>query len=376
MFHFFQSLATKIIAVVASAIIAVGIVHVPQIPNAPVQITHELNTPVIAGVVKKTSTSTAHEVENLKKQIDELKAQDNKASTPKSLAAAPKPADIPAPLSPIPPPPSPPPTPAQEQVDSNNSKNVADLVTIIDKAAVDLADDKTQIVQLSGKMLSDYKEFSPYLNATQAGVWNKEISNLYSQLDSLYQDIFTYEKSLSNTKRQILATKNLDYQYWLNTGVPDIVSHQKKYKEQLLNLTSTYSQSLNTTKNAITSNVTPSPTQLPQQSAVDPAIAQFLQEVTDYNNKLATIKQQLVQEYTAAGGFWTASQLEYNAMQKLKDMGIKPPTSIYGGPISSSGGYSSTQCNYLQGGYDCTSSDGSRTQAIPNGNGGYEIRRW
>lgn len=101
---------------------------------------------------------------------------------------------------------------------------------------------------------------------------------------------------------------------------------------------------------------------------------QFNSEVNEYNNKLSDMKKQLVEEYTAAGGYWTASQLEANAMQRLKEMGIKPPTSLSG--KLDIGSYSSTKCNSLNGGLDCYGSSGARTQVIPMGNGQFEIRGW
>jgi hypothetical protein len=101
---------------------------------------------------------------------------------------------------------------------------------------------------------------------------------------------------------------------------------------------------------------------------------QFNSEVNEYNNKLSDMKKQLVEEYTAAGGYWTASQLEANAMQRLKEMGIKPPTSPSG--KLDIGSYSSTKCNSLNGGLDCYGSSGARTQVIPMGNGQFEIRGW
>ena len=102
--------------------------------------------------------------------------------------------------------------------------------------------------------------------------------------------------------------------------------------------------------------------------------SQFEIQVEDYFNKLAAMKAMLLEEYKAAGGFWTDSQLEYNATQKLKEMGIKLPTSPYGSYISPN--YSSTKCNSLNGGLDCYGSNGSRTQVIPMGSGQYEIRSY
>jgi len=101
---------------------------------------------------------------------------------------------------------------------------------------------------------------------------------------------------------------------------------------------------------------------------------QFESELNEYNKKLEEMKEQLVKEYTSAGGYWTSSQLEANAVLKLKEMGIKPPTSLSGSPDV--GSYSSTKCNSLNGGFDCYGSNGARTQVIPMGNGQFEIRGW
>ncbi len=114
----------------------------------------------------------------------------------------------------------------------------------------------------------------------------------------------------------------------------------------------------------------------PAQYQKDPAIARFETEWKQYNDKLAEVKEQLLKEYQAAGGYWTASQLEYNAIQKLKDMGVKLPVSPYTGYIDQSGSYSSTICHPLNGGYDCYGPGGTRIQTQQINNGSFQINSW
>lgn len=71
MFHFIPTIFNKLISGVASVIIAVGIVQVPPIPNAPLQVNKKINSPAVLG----EQTSTDPQIENLKKQIEELKKQ-------------------------------------------------------------------------------------------------------------------------------------------------------------------------------------------------------------------------------------------------------------------------------------------------------------
>src|SRR3989344_2426495 len=71
MLNFFQAIFTKVVSVVASVIIAVGIVHVPPIPDLPMVVENE---PQVAGVVEdQASNDTDQEIEKLKKEIEALK---------------------------------------------------------------------------------------------------------------------------------------------------------------------------------------------------------------------------------------------------------------------------------------------------------------
>lgn len=72
MFHFIPTIFNKIISGVASVIIAVGIVHVPPIPNTSLQVNKKINSPAVLG---EQTTSTDPQIENLKKEIEELKKQ-------------------------------------------------------------------------------------------------------------------------------------------------------------------------------------------------------------------------------------------------------------------------------------------------------------
>lgn len=142
-------------------------------------------------------------------------------------------------------------------------------------------------------------------------------------------------------------------------------AQQAEQANQLLREMASYMFSYNSTAN--------NPIKYEQPAAM----TKFENEWKEYSSKLDEVKQQLLKEYQAAGGFWTESQLESNARLKLKEMGIKPPVSPYGGYVDSSGGFTSIKCNSLGSGYDCYGSDGSRIQShqIP-GTNGFEINSW
>ena len=96
---------------------------------------------------------------------------------------------------------------------------------------------------------------------------------------------------------------------------------------------------------------------------------------SEYSQRLEEVKNQIRAECQANGGFCTESQIIANATQRLKDMGITSPSSSYGGFNIPS--YNSIKCNFLNGGYDCYGSDGTRIQSnqIP-GTNSFEINSW
>src|SRR3989338_1792915 len=94
MLNFFQAIFTKVVSVVASVIIAVGIVHVPPIPDLPMVVENE---PQVAGVVEdQASNNTDKEIEKLKKEIEALKNKPTPAPVVRNQPIPP-PAPTPAP---------------------------------------------------------------------------------------------------------------------------------------------------------------------------------------------------------------------------------------------------------------------------------------
>ncbi|GEM_PF-4951294 len=78
-------------------------------------------------------------------------------------------------------------------------------------------------------------------------------------------------------------------------------------------------------------------------------------------------------EISAAGGFGTESQVLAMAIQRAGNS----PAQCGGFSSGYTSSYSSTHCNYLNGGLDCISSDGSRMQASPMpGGSGFNISSW
>lgn len=78
-------------------------------------------------------------------------------------------------------------------------------------------------------------------------------------------------------------------------------------------------------------------------------------------------------EISAAGGFGTESQVLAMAIKRAGN----PPAQCGGFSSGYVSSYSSTHCNYLNGGLDCTSSDGTRMQATPiPGGSGFNISSW
>lgn len=258
-----------------------------------------------------TTTSTTATIDNtstqkiadLQKQVDELKKQNNKTANTKSVSPSPAPAVNPTPIQ-ISPTPIPTPTPSVIQID--NSKNIADVIAIIDKAMADLNNYKSQISQLGSKMVSDYTEFSPYLTSAQATAWYNTLYYIAGQDDSLNAAIQTYQKNLQTLRGQVAV--NFDYSYWANIGIPDIVNHQKQYLQQLVNLTSTYSQSLTNIQNTIHNNLNYTP---PPVYYTSPPV----------NSQCANVEQQVRDSITAGGGFATESQIQALIINKKKELG-------------------------------------------------------
>lgn len=130
----------------------------------------------------------------------------------------------------------------------------------------------------------------------------------------------------------------------------------------------------------ITPTPSPKPTPTPNQhdnSAEMQALQQQLSALSAHFNECMAkeneIRQQIKDQYIAAGGFWTNSQLEVAMINGMKNQGYADCVS---GSSIDSNTYSVTQCHYLNGGYDCYGSNGGRIMAIPNGNGGFEIRQY
>jgi hypothetical protein len=295
MFHFFQHLAAKTLGVVASAIIAVGIVKVPQ-PLPPVVAQHHNATATAQSFFTAfdVATSTTTPTSTLPTVI---KKQNNKVSTTKTVELSPS-------LTPA---------PAQAQSGSDNAQNVSYVAGVIVNAAADLANDTAQITQLSGQENSDVHEYVPYLNSGQIGAWQKFLFSFDSQLSSISSSIITYQKDLLNTRTQILASNNFDYQYWVNTGIPDITNQQKKYKDEILYLNSIYSQTVTAIKNATANNANSAPT--PQYTAPAPtANSQFQTLCTNVDSDIR-------QEIQSGGGTANESQIEALVQQRKQKLG-------------------------------------------------------
>lgn len=78
-------------------------------------------------------------------------------------------------------------------------------------------------------------------------------------------------------------------------------------------------------------------------------------------------------EISAAGGFGTVSQIQVMAIQRAGN----PPAQCGSSSSVYTSSYSSTHCDFLNGGLDCTSSGGARMQAMPiPGGSGFDIRSW
>lgn len=95
-------------------------------------------------------------------------------------------------------------------------------------------------------------------------------------------------------------------------------------------------------------------------------------ECTDRKKEL---EEEIKAQIAVNQGFGTPSQIAVMALNKMKEEGMSQCFSG-GSIINSGGGYSSTHCNSLNGGFDCTSSSGTRTYIVPIGNGSYDIRSY
>lgn len=283
MFHFLRIAFTKIIAITASTIIAVGIVHIPQISNTPIQITHKLNAPVVAGEqTTKNNTTTPP-------------SPATKPPTPKSVVPSP----IPVPTT----------------TSKANSNDIADIVSVINQVAVDLATDNGQILQLTNQMNSDYYEFSPYLTSVQAGSFQKIILDSEAYLSNLSLEIINYQKSILAVSENIKLSDNLDKQYWLNTGIPKMVGNEKFYKQKIAGVASIYADTLTTTKKLIANNTTPPPTPLPQYTTPSPTA------LSEFQNLCSNVENDIRNEVSAGNGFATESQIQALAYNRKKSLG-------------------------------------------------------
>ncbi|MFZ2149754.1 MAG: hypothetical protein WAV15_01170 [Minisyncoccia bacterium] len=103
----------------------------------------------------------------------------------------------------------------------------------------------------------------------------------------------------------------------------------------------------------------------------------YVQEQLDYYDKLEEVRAQVKAEIESGGGYASDSNVYSIASKRLKDMGVKPPISPYGGYINPTGGYTSVMCHSLGSGFDCYGSDGARIQSnqIP-GSSSFQINSW
>jgi len=277
------------------------------------------------------------------------------------------------------------PKPVQKSASGNSQQEVQEWITILNSAINDYQKNVT-ILQANSDYASQLiKQFVvPQMDEDAASlILAASLSVKVSNQELLKQsDAKINELTLAVAK--IKTTNYVDGNIWNYSKLQSLVNFSiyianeeaavvKKYKADLTMV----SQYLGLLNSAGGTSGPSSDSQLQ-----NPAMIQFQAASAEYNRKLTKIKQQLVEEYKAAGGFWTASQLEYNAMQKLKEMGIKSPVSPYGGLSSYPGSnYDSAHCiSNPSGGITCTDTSGSnagqQTIVNPIPGGGYDIRSY
>lgn len=272
---------------------------------------------------------------------------------------------------------TPTPTPSTQASNRSSAQDIADMTAVIDKVLLGLALDSARMADLMNKMNSDYQQFSPYLANTPRNILGQLILHIAGKLSVLSAESNNYQKFLIDKRTNIINSGYVDDRYWLDIGIPEMVNKGKIIKQNFEYYETSYYQFSNMVPQAIAVSNQTTPSQTLTSS--NPVVSQFEQQVMGYNQKLDAMKTQLLAEYKAAGGYWTESQLEYNAMQKLKNMGIKPPTSPYG--KLNVPNYNSVNCtSNPSGGLSCVSTSGNNTgqQIIinPVPGGGYNIQSY
>jgi hypothetical protein len=99
----------------------------------------------------------------------------------------------------------------------------------------------------------------------------------------------------------------VDYSYWSNTGMPDMVNHEKLYKEKLLKIYSDYNTVVQKVKQGISNTYSP-----PSSQQYSPPAQQ--------NSECDDIEQQIRDEVTAGGGFATESQIQALTARRMKEL--------------------------------------------------------
>src|SRR3989338_3739399 len=212
---------------------------------------------------QEPNTITREEFEKRYENI--IKASSSPTTSPKIAKSSPK--NTPSPIPNISP----------KTTNYSSDKDIADMTSVIDKVLVELTLDSTKIATLMNKMNSDYKRFSSYLSVTQANALGKIILYIAGKLDTLSTDSNNYQQTLLAKRSQIINSRYVDDQYWLNTGIPEMVAKEKSIKDALSYYENTYSGVASSIPQAV-SGIQPLPT-VPK----DPAISQFEVQWNDYS---------------------------------------------------------------------------------------------
>lgn len=195
----------------------------------------------------------------------------------------------------------------------NNTKQIAELLTIIDKTVIAIAIDMAEISELSNRMLSNYIEFSPYLDSYGTQIFGDITEKLILDLSLLSSEMKGYSSGLLSTRQQIASGNNINTQYWLTSGLADIINQQKQFKQRMLTVSKNYNEVLAAAKERISKlnkyqeNYYPYPT--------------YNYTPKPQNSECDNIEQKIRDDISSSGGFATESQIQALISKKKSELG-------------------------------------------------------
>jgi hypothetical protein len=249
--------------------------------------------------------------------------------------------------------------------------SAADIAEVT--GAIDFVISKYQGIKSASAMLANRVR----TDVAQAGQFLPQLITLGNQvlaaINSFDAAIDSSISLLKTQKNQALSSGYVDRDFWLNTRMPQIVAEQNNYWKDLTAILNIYKAgSTEAVQSFVAKTVTTQNSQLQQYTEqLRQQNKTLYKPCSDWNAQVSVNEQAFRTEVANVGGFTTDSQARAIAIQRAGN----PPAQCGGYSTGSASSYSSTRCNYLNGGLDCYGPNGTRTQVNSSGSG-FDVSQW